>query len=66
MRDRTMFILSIGVMAAILAAIVGDYIVAAMETQTTLGGVIGILGGYFGSKGASKGNCDSSCQNKTE
>jgi hypothetical protein len=30
-----MFILSIGVMAAILAAIVGDYIVAAMETQTT-------------------------------
>jgi ABC-type xylose transport system permease subunit len=67
MRDRTMFILSIGVMAAILAAIVGDYIVAAIETQTTgeavevssdvmtlvqtaLGGVIGILGGYFGAK----------------
>jgi ABC-type xylose transport system permease subunit len=35
MRDRTMFILSVGVMAAILAAIVGDYVVAAMETQTT-------------------------------
>jgi ABC-type xylose transport system permease subunit len=66
-----MFILSVGVMAAILAAIVGDYVVAAMETQTTgeavevssdvmtlvqtaLGGVIGILGGYFGAKASRK------------
>jgi hypothetical protein len=71
MKDRTMFILSIGVMAAILTAIVGDYVVAALETtqtdeavevssdvmtlvQTALGGVIGILGGYFGAKGAKK------------
>ena len=66
-----MFVLSIGVMAAILFAIVGDYVVAAIETQTTgepvevssdvmtlvqtaLGGVIGILGGYFGAKASSK------------
>jgi hypothetical protein len=71
MRERTMFVLSIGVMAAILVAIVGDYIVAAIETQTTgeavevssdvmtlvqtaLGGVIGILGGYFGAKASNK------------
>lgn len=71
MKDKTMFVLSIGVMAAILFAIVGDYVVAAIETQTTgepvevssdvmtlvqtaLGGVIGILGGYFGAKASSK------------
>lgn len=52
---------------AIITAIVGDYVVAALETtktgepqevssdvmtlvQTALGGVIGILGGYFGAK----------------
>jgi hypothetical protein len=68
-RDRTMYVLSIGVMIAIIVAIVGDYAVAAIETQTTeeavevssdvmtlvqtaLGGVIGILGGYFGAKGS--------------
>jgi hypothetical protein len=66
-RERTMYVLAIGVMAAILVAIVGDYAVAAVETRTTgeavevssdvmtlvqtaLGGVIGILGGYFGAK----------------
>lgn len=71
MKDRTMFILSIGVMAAILTAIVGDYVVAGIETsatgeavdvsaevmtlvQTALGGVIGILGGYFGAKASKK------------
>lgn len=71
MRDKTMFVLSMGVMAAILFAIVGDYVVAAIETQTTgepvevssdvmtlvqtaLGGVIGILGGYFGAKATNK------------
>lgn len=71
MKDKTMFILSIGVMAAILTAIVGDYVVAALETtqtgeavevssdvmtlvQTALGGVIGILGGYFGAKASKK------------
>ena len=68
MKERTMFILAAGVITAILVAIVGDYIVAAIETtqtkepvdvsaevmtlaQTALGGVIGILGGYFGAKG---------------
>jgi len=68
-RDRTMYVLSIGVMLAIIVAIIGDYAVAAIETQTTeeavevssdvmtlvqtaLGGVIGILGGYFGAKGS--------------
>ena len=67
MIDKTMLILSAGVMLAILVAIVGDYVVAAIETQTTgepvevssdvmtlvqtaLGGIIGILGGYFGAK----------------
>jgi len=66
-----MYVLSIGVMAAILFAIVGDYVVAAIETQTTgepvevssdvmtlvqtaLGGIIGILGGYFGAKATKK------------
>jgi len=67
-----MFILAAGVMVAIGMAILGDYVVAAMETQATgeavevssdvmtlvqtaLGGVIGIIGGYFGAKG-SKGD----------
>jgi hypothetical protein len=71
MKEKTMFVLSLGVMLAILVAIVGDYVVAAIETQTTgepvevssdvmtlvqtaLGGVIGILGGYFGAKATSK------------
>jgi hypothetical protein len=70
-RDKTMYVLSIGVMLAILVAIIGDYAVAAIETRTTgeavevssdvmtlvqtaLGGVIGILGGYFGAKGSKK------------
>jgi len=70
-RDKTMYVLSIGVMLAILFAIIGDYVVAGVETQTTgeavevssdvmtlvqtaLGGVIGILGGYFGAKGSKK------------
>ena len=68
MKDKTMYLLAMMVGAAILAAIIGDYLVAGIETQTTgeavevssdvmtlvqtaLGGVIGILGGYFGSKG---------------
>ena len=68
MKEKIMYILAAGVMAAILVAIVGDYIVAGIETtvtgeavevssdvmtlvQTALGGVIGIIGGYFGAKG---------------
>ena len=71
MKDKVMFILAAGVMAAIGLAIVGDYIVAGIETQATgepvevssdvmtlvqtaLGGVIGIIGGYFGAKGTKK------------
>jgi hypothetical protein len=72
MKEKIMFILAAGVMVAIGMAILGDYVVAAMETQATgeavevssdvmtlvqtaLGGVIGIIGGYFGAKG-SKGD----------
>jgi len=71
MKEKTMYVLAVGVMLAILFAIVGDYLVAALETQTTgeavevssdvmtlvqtaLGGVIGIIGGYFGAKGMKK------------
>lgn len=67
-----MYVLATGVMIAILFAIVGDYVVAAIETsntgepvdvsaevmtlvQTALGGVIGIIGGYFGAKGNGHG-----------
>lgn len=70
-KDKTMLVLAVGVMLAILIAIIGDYAVAAVETQTTgeavevssdvmtlvqtaLGGVIGIIGGYFGAKGMKK------------
>jgi len=72
MKEKIMYILAAGVMMAIALAIVGDYVVAAIETQSTgepvevssdvmtlvqtaLGGVIGIIGGYFGAKG-SKGD----------
>ena len=68
-----MYILAAGVMLAIVIAIVGDYVVAGIETtstgepvevssdvmtlvQTALGGVIGIIGGYFGAKGSGKGD----------
>jgi hypothetical protein len=68
-KEKTMYVLAIGVMLAILVAIIGDYVVASFETfetgepvdvssdvmtlvQTALGGVIGILGGYFGAKGS--------------
>jgi hypothetical protein len=66
-----MYLLAMMVGVAIITAIVGDYLVAALETQktgepvevssdvmtlvqTALGGVIGILGGYFGAKGSKK------------
>lgn len=71
MKEKIMYILAAGVMVAIGLAIVGDYVVAAIETQSTkepvevssdvmtlvqtaLGGVIGIIGGYFGAKGSKK------------
>jgi hypothetical protein len=71
MKEKIMYILAAGVMAAIVIAIVGDYVVAGIETtktgepvdvssevmtlvQTALGGVIGIIGGYFGAKGSKK------------
>jgi hypothetical protein len=72
MKEKIMYILAAGVMLAIVIAIVGDYVVAGIETvstgepvevssdvmtlvQTALGGVIGIIGGYFGAKGSKKG-----------
>lgn len=71
MKEKIMYILAAGVMVAIVIAIVGDYVVAGIETastgepvevssdvmtlvQTALGGVIGIIGGYFGAKGTNK------------
>ena len=71
MKEKIMYILAAGVMLAIVIAIVGDYVVAGIETSTTgepvevssdvmtlvqtaLGGVIGIIGGYFGAKGSNK------------
>jgi len=71
MKEKTMYVLALGVMIAIIIAIVGDYLVAGIETQTTgeavevssdvmtlvqtaLGGVIGIIGGYFGAKAMKK------------
>ena len=75
MKEKIMYILAAGVMLAIVIAIVGDYVVAGIETattgeavevssdvmtlvQTALGGVIGIIGGYFGAKGSDKGKDD--------
>ena len=75
MKDKTMYMLAMIVGVAIITAIVGDYLVAALETQktgepvevssdvmtlvqTALGGVIGILGGYFGAKATSKDDKD--------
>ena len=70
-KEKIMFVLAAGVMVAILVAIIGDYVVAGIQTsmtgepadvskdvmtlvQTALGGVIGIIGGYFGAKADSK------------
>jgi hypothetical protein len=67
MKDKVIYVLSILVGTAIITAIIGDYVTAAMETQVTgepvevsaevmtlvqtaLGGLIGIIGGYFGAK----------------
>lgn len=71
MKDKVIFTLSVMVGVAIITAIVGDYVTAAMETQVTgepvevsaevmtlvqtaLGGLIGIIGGYFGAKASNK------------
>lgn len=70
-KEKIMFVLAAGVMVAIIVAIIGDYIVAGIQTsmtgeptdvskdvmtlvQTALGGVIGIIGGYFGAKSIKK------------
>ena len=69
--EKVIFTLSLMVGGAILTAIIGDYVTAALETQktgepvevsaevmtlvqTALGGLIGIIGGYFGAKGSKK------------
>jgi mannose/fructose/N-acetylgalactosamine-specific phosphotransferase system component IID len=71
MKDKVIYVLAILVGIAIITAIVGDYVTAAMETQVThepvevsaevmtlvqtaLGGLIGIIGGYFGAKANNK------------
>lgn len=71
MKDKVIYALAIMVGAAVIAAIVGDYVTAALETQVTgeavevsaevmtlvqtaLGGLIGIIGGYFGAKANKK------------
>lgn len=71
MKDKVIYVLAILVGTAIIAAILGDYITAALETQVTgepvevsaevmtlvqtaLGGLIGIIGGYFGAKANKK------------
>jgi predicted lysophospholipase L1 biosynthesis ABC-type transport system permease subunit len=70
-KDKVIYVLAILVGTAIIAAIVGDYVTAALETQVTgeavevsaevmtlvqtaLGGLIGIIGGYFGAKANKK------------
>ena len=75
MKDKVIYVLALLVGAAIIVAILGDYITAALETQetgqpqevsaevmtlvqTALGGLIGIIGGYFGAKGNSKKDDD--------
>ena len=72
-KDRTLFVLAIGIVVALTIAIAGDYVTAWFETektgapqevssdvmklaQTALGGVIGVLGGYFGAKAAGSSN----------
>ena len=71
MKDTVIYVLAILVGTAIITAIVGDYVTAALETQrtgepvevsaevmtlvqTALGGLIGIIGGYFGAKANNK------------
>ena len=71
MKDKVIYVLAILVGTAIITAIVGDYMTAALETQktgepvevsaevmtlvqTALGGLIGIIGGYFGAKANNK------------
>lgn len=71
MKDKVIYALAILVGVAIITAIVGDYVTAALETQktgepvevsaevmtlvqTALGGLIGIIGGYFGAKANNK------------
>lgn len=75
MKDKVIYVLALLVGTAIIVAIVGDYVTAAIETQVTgepqevsaevmtlvqtaLGGLIGIIGGYFGAKANNKDKGD--------
>ncbi len=65
MRDRVVFILSVGLIVLLGMLVIGDFIIALREKrpvdesiihliQISFTGIIGILGTYFGMKNKSK------------
>jgi hypothetical protein len=65
MRDRVVFILSVGLIVLLGMLVIGDFIIALKEKrpvdesiihliQISFTGIIGILGTYFGMKNKSK------------